>query len=465
MLLFVIFDIASGENFSIVEQFKRGRNIIGAASRSIVKQFEPRKRIEFGTDTSIENYSIDEQFELSENIKNAVSCSIVGQFEPDKSMMFTQDNRTKAGVIIAQQSNFEMFESIATTSKLTRVLTIDGGGIRGVGPASWCASLEHIAGKPTADMFNLLAGTSTGGLIASGLAMEDPNSPGSSLYSADDILHFYNHESSTIFTRRNFLGYLTLSKYKTRPAYEVFNKLYGDVKLSQVRPDCDLFIPYYNLTNNRPGFFKSHKAKNPIFERNQDFYLRDVVASTTAAPTYFKDFKLYTAYNRDHIDLFRNTYVSAIDGCVAVNDPTACAMTQAESLYPRSDAFLLVSMGTGQRVSEVKPRGLLSWARHISTILMSNSSDMSEHMFRKFGIYSNRAIFFSRLQFDISESHVSMDDTSPENLSYLEHQAQTTIPVMNQIRKIGRVLRISDKPKREDVFLDNHDAKSMFIKI
>ncbi len=399
------------------------------------------------------------------DIANTMNSSIAGQFEPGKDLVFLQDNRTKDSIPTVQQSSFEMFESIAASSKLTRVLSIDGGGIRGIGPASWCASLERVAGKPIADMFHLLAGTSTGGIIASGLAMEDPNSPGSSLYTADDILNFYHNESNKMFTRRNFLGYLTISKYKTRSAYEVFNRLYGDVKLSQIRADCDLFIPYYNLTNNRPGFFKSHKAKNPSLERNNDFYLRDVVASTTAAPTYFKDFKLYTAYNRDHIDLFKNTYVSAIDGCVAVNDPNACAMTQAESLYPRSDAFLLVSMGTGHRVSEVNPRGLLSWARHISTILMSNSSDMSEHIFRKFGIYSNRAIFYSRLQFDISESHTSMDNISPANISYLEHQAQTTIPVMNKIRKLGRVLSVTDKPKREDLFLDNHNTKSMFIDI
>ena len=394
-----------------------------------------------------------------------MSCPIAGQLDPDRNLVFMHDNRTRDGILTVQPSNFEMFKSVANCSKLARVLSIDGGGIRGIGPASWCSSLEHITRKPIAGMFNLLAGTSTGGLIASGLAMEDPNSPGSPLYSADDILHFYNHESSTIFTRRNFLGYLTISKYKTRSAYEVFSRLYGDTKLSQIRADCDLFIPYYNLTNNRPGFFKSHKAKNPYFERNHDFYLRDVVASTTAAPTYFKDFKLYTAYNKDHLNLFKNTYVSAIDGCVAVNDPTECALVQAESLYPRADSFLLVSMGTGQCVSEVSPKGLLSLARHISTILMSNSSEMLSHMFKKFGMYSNSALFFARLQFDISESHAAMDNISPENLSYLEHQAQTTISVMNKIRNLGSVLSVTDKPKREDLFLDNHNAKSMFIKI
>ena len=399
------------------------------------------------------------------DIANATGTSISGQFEPDRDLMFLQDNRTKSSILTVRQSNLELFEEVATNSKLARVLSIDGGGVRGIGPASWCASLEHITEKSIADMFNLLAGTSTGGIIASGLAIEDPNSPGSSLYTADDIVNFYNNESKKIFKRRCLLGYLAVSRYKSKPMYSVFNKLYGDTKLSQIRSDCDLLVPYYNLTNNRPGFFKSHKAKNPSFERNEDFYLKDVVASTTAAPTYFRSFKLYTAYNKDRPNLFKNTYISVVDGCLATNDPMACAMTQAESLYPRSDSFLLVSMGTGQCISEVNPKGLLTWARHISTILMSNSSEMSRHIFQKFGMYASGAIFCSRLQFDISEAHADMDNINPENLSYLEHQAQTTIPVMNKIRNLGRVLRVTDKPKREELTMDNHNAKSMFIEI
>lgn len=399
------------------------------------------------------------------NVVGAMDSSISGQFEPDKDLVFLQDNRTRSSVLTVRPSTLEILEDVAINSKLARALSIDGGGVRGIGPASWCASLEHIAEKSIADMFNLLAGSSTGGIIASGLAMEDPNSPGSSLYTADDIVNFYNHESKKIFTRRCFLGYLFASKYKSKPAYSVFNELFGDTKLSQIREDCDLLVPYYNLTNNRPGFFKSHKAKNPALERNEDFYLRDVVASTTAAPTYFKDFKLYTAYKKNNLDLYKNTYVSAIDGCVAVNDPTMCAMTQADSLYPYADAFLLVSMGTGQCISEVSPKGLLTWARHISTILMSNSSEMSSQMFRKFGLYSNSALFFSRLQFDISEAHTDMDNISPGNLSYLEHQAQTTISVMNKIRNLGKIFRITNKPKKEELSTDVHNIENTFVEI
>ena len=399
------------------------------------------------------------------DIANSMNCSISGQFEPDRDLVFTQDNRTKSSVLTVCPSSLETLENIAINSKLARVLSIDGGGVRGIGPASWCANLEHITEKSIGDMFNLLAGSSTGGIIASGLAMEDPNSPGSSLYTADDIVNFYNHKSKNIFTRRSVLGYLFASKYKSKPAYSAFNELYGDTKLSQIRADCDLLVPYYNLTNNRPGFFKSHKAKDPALERNEDFYLKDMVASTTAAPTYFRDFKLYTAYKKNHLDLYKNTYISAVDGCVAINDSTECAMVQAKSLYPRADAFLLVSMGTGQCVSEVSPKGLLTWARHISTILMSNSSDMSSHMFEKFGIYANIPLFFSRLQFDISEAHVAMDDKSSMNLSYLINQAQSTIPAMNRIRNLGKVLRITNKPKREELSMDNHKVKTSLIKI
>ena len=399
------------------------------------------------------------------NAVNAMESSVCGQFEPDKDLMFLQDNRTKSSILTVRQSNLELLEEIATNSKLARILSIDGGGVRGIGPASWCASLEHMAEKPIADIFNLLAGTSTGAIIASGLTLEDPNSPGSSLYTGDDIVSLYHNECKKIFTRRSFLGYLATSKYTTRHAYSVFNELYGDAKLSQIRSDCDLLIPYYNFTNNRPCFFKSHKAKSPALESVEDFYLKDVIASTTAAPTYFKEFKLYTAYKKNHMDLYKNSYISAIDGGVAVNDPTACALVQAESLYPKADSFLLVSMGTGQCISEVSPKGLFSWARHISTILMSNSSEMTSHMFKKFGMYSNSPLFFSRLQFDISEPHAAMDNTSPQNLSYLEHQAQTTFSTMKKIRELGAIFQATDKPKREELYADYRNIKNMFMEI
>lgn len=416
-------------------------------------------------------------FLLVFDMSHSMDVSISGQLEPDRDLVFSQDPRTKSKIVSVQAYNIETLDYYAANTNLARVVSFDGGGVRGIGPASWCANFEHTTEKSMADMFNLFAGTSTGGIIAAGLTVKNPNfstqtlcgaeenSINRSLYSADDIVNLYINERRNIFRPRSLWGYVFISKYKSEPAYKTFNRYFKDIKLSQIRSDCDLLVTYYNLTNNHTSFFKSHKAQNPALAKNEDFYLKDVIASTTAAPTYFKEFKLYTAYGKDHPEIHSNNYIAAIDGGVAANNPSACALTEAMSLYRNADAFLLVSMGTGNCVSEVNPRGLISWAKNISNILMENTSEMSGHILKKFGMYSNKPVFFSRLQFDISEAHAAMDNNAPENISYLEHQARSSSVVMNKIEKISKVLKVTEKPERRVLTGNVVLSESNFIEI
>ena len=459
------------------------------------------------------------------DISYSMNRSISGQLEPDRNLMFSQDIRTKSKVVSVQAYNTETLQYYATNAKLARIVSFDGGGVRGIGAASWCANFEHITGKPMADLFNFFAGTSTGGIIATALTMENPkffkpplssaeyidenanffkpspsdafagtstggtasttsitknltlskrssgnaevnaNKSTRSLYSADDIVDLYINECKNIFKPRSLLGYLCVSKYKTDSAYATFDKYFSNTKLSQIRSDCDLLITYYNLTNNHPALFRSHKAKNPIFSRNEDFYLKDIIASTTAAPTYFKEFKLYSAHSKGHPEIHSNNFISAIDGGVAANDPSICALAEATSLYRNADAFLSVSMGTGNCVSEVNPRGLISWAKNISSILMQNTYVMSNQLLKKFGGNSNKPVFCSRLQFDVSEAHSAMDNKSPQNISYLRHQAQNTSSAIWKIEKISNALEITKKPERHDLIGDILFSESNVMEI
>ena len=135
------------------------------------------------------------------------------------------------------------------------------------------------------------------------------------------------------------------------------------------------------------------------------------------------------------------------------------------AIYSNADAFLLVSMGTGHCVSEVRPKGLLGWAKSISTVLMDNSSEMTGHMLKKFGMYSNKPVFFSRLQFDISKTYADMDNTSHENLSYLEHQALSTNSIITKTKKLTKILKETDKVERSLLIGDSFNQDSNFIEI
>ena len=252
----------------------------------------------------------------------AMNNPFSGQFEPDRDFVLRRDSRTKNKALSIQSTNMEALQHYAQDTNMAKIIAFSGGGVRGIGAASICANIEHIAEKSMADMFHMFAGTSTGAIIAAGLTMKNPHSEGTkSLYSAEDIVNLYTSECKNIFTSRGPFGSFFVSRYKTKPAYKTFEKLFKNVKLSDIRTDCDLLIPYYNLTNNRAGFFKSHKARDMALSRTQDFYLKDAIAATTAAPTYFKEFKLNTVHNKDHTNILKTNYISAVDGGLSAKDP------------------------------------------------------------------------------------------------------------------------------------------------
>lgn len=384
-----------------------------------------------------------------------------GQLDPDHDLMFDRDHRTEARDLFVQPLNVNDLGTCASSGYMARVLAISGGGVRGIGPADMCASIEGRSMKPLANSVNLFAGTSTGAIISTALTMKNPETS-DPLYPANNIVRLYQEECDNIFQRRTWLGYLLKSKYKTTPAYETFARYFGNTKLSEIRDDADLLIPHYNLTNNHIDFFKSHKAKDPLLAQYNDFYLKDVIASTTAAPTYFRPFKLQSVYTQEH---HGRDYIYSIDGGVVANDPSTCALTEAMSLYHNANSFLVVSMGTGSCCVELSPNGLLRWAKDISTILMNNTSEMYGHMLKKFGQYTSRPVFYSRLQFTVSPEHAAMDDISRENLTYLQHQVQSDNGISSKIATLSQVFRESDKPSREALTNGSANIPSMFLEI
>lgn len=90
-------------------------------------------------------------------------------------------------------------EPVKEEKKLYKILTIDGGGIRGIIPATVLAEIEEIKGKPIAELFDYIAGTSTGGLLALGLNFPDKDNPQKPVYSANDLLKLYEEQGKSIF--------------------------------------------------------------------------------------------------------------------------------------------------------------------------------------------------------------------------------------------------------------------------
>ena len=214
-----------------------------------------------------------------------------------------------------------------------KVLAIDGGGIRGIIPAVILAEIQTRLGMDLFKAFDLIAGTSTGGIIALGIGTACKNT---GPYSPGELLDLYVQNGPAIF-RKNILTperQLFLPKYGPDALESALEQFFGDAEFrSALTP---LLISSYDLQGQIPFFFKSHKiASDPTY----NWQLTDIARATSAAPTFFPPLHL-TRGAEDY---------ALVDGGVFVNNPSMAAYAEARSLYPQALAFSVVSVGTGDR--------------------------------------------------------------------------------------------------------------------
>ena len=240
-----------------------------------------------------------------------------------------------------------------------RVLAVDGGGIRGVVAARVIAELEErmssIAGEERriADCFHLLAGTSTGGLIALALSAPDPAAPGRPLMSGPELVEMYLSEGPEIFpTRfrllRTLLGYVR-PKWGLGRLRTVLERHFGDARLSAALRE--VVVTAYDVRGREPRFFKRWTARSSAA---RDHRIVEAGLATAAAPTYFPALRLAEPASASE-DAGEGAEVERllVDGGVFANDPTVAAIAEAlkrqgeepAALHPHE--LLVVSIGNG----------------------------------------------------------------------------------------------------------------------
>jgi uncharacterized protein len=160
---------------------------------------------------------------------------------------------------------------------MRRILSIDGGAIKGVFPASFLTTLEESLGQPIAKFFDLIVGTSTGGIIALGLGLG---------LSAKQILSFYEERGPSIFKGTQFaraLRQIGISKYSSDPLREALQMVFEDRRLGE--STTRLVVPSCNLDTGEVHIWKT--SHHPRLERDYKVPVVEVALSTAAAPTYF----------------------------------------------------------------------------------------------------------------------------------------------------------------------------------
>lgn len=251
-----------------------------------------------------------------------------------------------------------------------RILSIDGGGVRGVIPALLLASLERIAGQPIHRLFDLITGTSTGGILACGLTR--PNPP-----SAGDLADVYIQHSEDIFTSSSFrsLGsFFSAPKYDARVLEGVLQKHLGDVWLSDSL--THVLVPSYDIERRQALMFKSwHARANP----DGDYRVREVVRATSAAPTYFAPALVTSRSGVRH---------ACIDGSLVANNPTMCAIASARNLFPDRPDMIILSLGVGEQgnpfpYAQARTWGKLAWAAPAIDIMMDGITETVDYQIRE----------------------------------------------------------------------------------
>ncbi|KAI9109311.1 hypothetical protein K1719_019655 [Acacia pycnantha] len=377
--------------------------------------------------------------------------------------------------------------------KIVTILSIDGGGVRGIIPAIILEFLEkelqklaHDENVRIADYFDVIAGTSTGGLITAMLTAPDNNNRPK--FTAEEIVQFYKEESKNIFPPKSWQQskpeYLYNPKYDGKELRKIIRKKLDGTKLSETV--TNVVIPTFDMKQIRPHIFSSFRVRrtNGV---DADVELSDICIGTTAAPTYLPPHS-FENDNR-HFDL--------IDGGVIANNPAVIAVcevvqnrqppqdppstpglpkdSQARSwrnipeVKPNEyDKLYLVSLGTGFRKRVEKARaqklwqrlrdfvlgrkadnwGILKWAAGpLIEFTLDGCQDMVDYHLSS--VFKDRAkTNYLRIQTnELTRDMIDMDCATDKNIGELENLAKEEI-LGKQVKRMNiETFELEDDPK------------------
>lgn len=272
------------------------------------------------------------------------------------------------------------------------------------------AWLERKTGQPVSKLFDIVAGTSTGGILALGLTR--PDETGAPAYSAEAMAALYEREghrifASTFWHKIKSLGAIGDQKYPSSGVDEVLRRYFGETRLKDSL--TSLIVPSYEIERRVPFFFKSEAARQ---QPTHDFPMWQVARATSAAPTYFEPARLEAARAGD--------YWALIDGGVFANNPAACALVEARTQFPAASEYLVCSLGTGmltRRIAydDARHWGLARWAKPVLDIVLDGVSETVNYQLNQL----LPAGSYYRFQTSLQRGSEQMDETSGKHVREL----------------------------------------------
>lgn len=291
---------------------------------------------------------------------------------------------------------------------MKKILSIDGGGIRGLIPGRVLEKIEVRTGRPISACFDLIAGTSTGGILALGLSKDD--GAGRPEFSARDLCRIYENRGREIFSRSPWrgvssVGGLTEEIYSHKGLERLLDEYFDDEPLGAAL--TGVLITSYDIHNRRPLFLKSWR------DEFRSVLMKHAARATSAAPTYFEPALI-------PVD---GSLRALVDGGVFINSPAMSAYVEARRIFPDESEFTLVSLGTGElnrpiAIDEARGWGKVGWVAPLLGCIFDGVADAADYQLDKL-----LGPDYFRFQTTLDRASDDMDDASAGNIANLKSEA------------------------------------------
>ena len=336
-------------------------------------------------------------------------------------------------------------KTIETKKKEIRyILTIDGGGMRGVVPAYLLSrinkKLKEYSDRPLYSYFDLICGTSTGALIALGLSYPErsmlthEDGPSFPVYEKktykkffrtyeeeilkgyiekgtdpDSMVKLYRDNGYKIFHQpshfKKLIGNVFSDKYDARSIEVFLNEIYKDTPME------DALVPTmataFDPLTSKPYTFSSFDSHG--------FLVKEAARASSAAPTYFSPITL--------VDRTDDTTHTLVDGGLCANNPVLMAYSKARQLYPNADEFRLISLSTCSLSASFDPSassgGVATWISSLWKSYASGTMELADDIAN-----SIKDLKYLRIWDDVVEKKFGLDDYSDESMETLLKSAE-----------------------------------------
>ncbi|MDR2835756.1 MAG: patatin-like phospholipase family protein [Bacteroidales bacterium] len=342
--------------------------------------------------------------------------------------------------------------------KKIKILSIDSGGIKGLIPAILLNYIEELLQQKTnnpdatlSDFFDMIAGTSTGGILACFYLIPSNNENGpKAKHFAKEAVNLYAERGKDIFKPKietslnkitnffskdkekekgifknkltsslNSANNLIAEEYSEVEFEKILKEEMGYAKLSETLKHC--FVVSYNISTCKPVMFSTPEAKKYI---HRDYYLKDISRATSAAPTYFK---------LAAISSLAGATQYLIDGGIFASNPALCAIVEANKYFFKDknnfvDDMFVLSVGTGNEKEEYDYKkaqnwGVAQWAIPVMNIMMSASVEIVDYQVKQLFASANSSENYFRMEPDLCNATFELDNTSDENIKNLKDAA------------------------------------------